>query len=140
MIDFPLILRIAGAGLVILALLHIPIARYLRWKEESARMSELNATVFFVHAFFVCVVLLAMGLPAMIEPGVFLAPSRAARWMTSSFAIFWLFRLIAKWTVYRQPWWKGRVFETAMHWFATCVWALLTALFAACAFRQFSGD
>jgi hypothetical protein len=137
MIDLlPILLRIAGTGLILLAFLHIPIARYLNWRGEAARMSELNATVFHVHTLFLCLVLVGMGLPALIEPSVFLTPTAAGRWGTWSLTVFWLIRLIFQWTTYRPAWWKGKRFETSMHWFFTVVWSYLASVFGCCAFAQ----
>lgn len=100
-------------------------------------MSEVNAVVFHVHTFFVILILAAMGLPALLEPEVFLAPTRTGLWATSSITVFWTCRLIAQWTVYRQSWWQGLPFETTMHWVFTIIWLALTLLFGACAARQF---
>jgi len=126
------LLRIAGAGLIALALLHFPIARRLRWREDAARMSDLNAAVFHAHTFFLCVVLVAMGLPALLDPAVFITPSRAALWGCGFATLFWLLRLIAQWTHYRPSWWRGKPFETVMHWFFTGVWLFLALLFGTC--------
>ena len=49
-----ILLRIAGAGLVMLAFLHIPIGRKLRWREDGRNLSPENEQVFHVHTFFVC--------------------------------------------------------------------------------------
>ena len=35
----PILLRITGAGLILLAILHVPIGRKLMWREQAARMS-----------------------------------------------------------------------------------------------------
>ena len=129
-------LRLAGAGLILLGLLHLQISKYLNWKEDAARMSELNATIFHVHTFFIVLVLFLMGGPALLDPGVFLEPSRAAKWGCWSLALFWAFRAVMQWTTYRPKWWKGKPFETAMHWFFSIIWILLTALFATCAAAQ----
>ena len=95
-------------------------------------MTEVNASVFHAHAFFICVVLLGMGLPALVEPTVFTTPSRAALWGCGFLTAFWALRLVAQWTHYRPSWWRGKRFETAMHWLFTGVWLFLTVLFAAC--------
>ena len=137
MIDLiTILLRVSGAGLILLALLHVPIARRLNWREEAARMSELNQAVFHVHAFFIVLLLLIMGLPALLQPAVFIEPTAAGRWICWSLTIFWALRFIAQWTVYKPAWWKGKTFETTMHWFFSFVWLLLTALFGACAALQ----
>lgn len=134
MIDFlAIVLRIAGGGLILLGLLHGSISKRLNWKEEAARMSELNAAVFHVHTFFIVLVLFIMGMPALVDPMVFLEPSRAAKWGCWALTLFWGLRLAFQWTWYRPAWWKGKGFETTMHWVFTFIWLLLTALFAACA-------
>ena len=35
----PILLRIAGVGLIALAVLHIPIGRHLNWREDVARLA-----------------------------------------------------------------------------------------------------
>lgn len=129
-------LRIAGAGLVLLAILHAPMARRLRWREEAARMSEFNAMVFRVHNFFICVVLVGMGLPCLIEPAVLLERSRAGAWGAWSLCVFWAARLYCQHCVYPSSAWRDRRLETVLHWWCTLVWTFLTALFGVCAARQ----
>lgn len=133
---FEILLRLAGAGLIGLALLHVPIARRLRWREDVAKLSKVNAAVFHAHAFFICVVLVGMGLPALIEPALFTTPSRPALWGCGFLTIFWALRLAAQWVHYQPSWWQGKPFETSMHWFFTFVWFFLTVLFAACTATQ----
>ncbi len=132
----PPCLRIAGAGLLLLALLHFPIARRLGWGKDAAKMSRLNATVFHVHSFFICLVLVAMGLPCLIEPGVLLEPSRAAAWGAWSLCGFWSARLWCQWFVYKPAWWRGLWFETAMHWFFSAVWVFLAVVYGLCGALQ----
>jgi hypothetical protein len=126
------LLQIAGAGLIALAAFHIPIAKRLQWREDSERLTPLNASIFHVHAFFICVVLVMMGVPCLLDPEVFLKPSRAALWMAWSFSAFWAIRLYCQWFVYRAEFWRGKSRETVMHWIFTLVWFSLAALFAAC--------
>ena len=128
----PIGLRIAGAGLILLALLHVSIARRLRWREDAARMSPVNEDIFHVHGFFICVVLVAMGLPCFVEPSVLLEKSRAAAWAAWSLAAFWALRLWCQWFVYRRELWRGQAFETAMHAVFTAIWIYLAAIFALC--------
>ena len=33
-----ILLRVAGTGLILLAGLHVPIGRHLKWREEGARL------------------------------------------------------------------------------------------------------
>ena len=125
-------LRIAGAGLLFLAVLHVPIARHLRWREEAARMSPANEDVFHVHALFICAVLVGMALPCLIEPSVLLEKSRAAAWGAWTLAAFWGLRLVCQWFVYRRELWRGKPFETAMHALFTVIWTCLTTIYALC--------
>jgi hypothetical protein len=126
------LLRLAGAGLILLAILHIPIGRHLSWREDAARLTPINASIFHVHNFFICVVLVMMGLPCVFEPLMFLQRSRAATWVSWSFAGFWAIRLYFQWFVYKADLWRGRRMETWIHWWFTFVWIALTSLFALC--------
>ncbi len=131
-----LALRGAGAGLILLALLHIPIGRHLQWRKDAARLTPVNASIFHVHAFFICVMLVIMGLPCLLDPRVFLEPTRAGAWLSWSFAAFWALRLYCQWFVYEADLWRKKRFETAMHAWFTLVWMALTILFTACGLRQ----
>ena len=131
-----LLLRVAGSGLALLAVLHIPIGRHLRWREESARLTPVNASIFVVHAFFICLVLIMMAAPCLFEPSIFLERSRAGEWFAWSFAGFWAVRLYCQWFVYRPELWRGKRLETALHWWFTIVWIALTGVFAACGMIQ----
>lgn len=130
------LLRGAGVGLILLAALHVPIARHLKWREDAQRLSPVNRNIFRVHAFFICVVLVIMGLPCLLEPAVFLEHSRAGAWLSWSLAVFWAIRLYCQWFVYESALWRNKRFETWMHWWFTLVWTALTALFAVCGMWQ----
>ena len=131
-----LLLRVAGAGLILLSLVHIPIGRHLQWREDAARLTPVNASIFHVHAFFICVMLVIMGLPCLLDPRVFLEPTRAGAWLSWSFAAFWAIRLYCQWFVYQADLWRNKRFETAMHACFTLIWVALTALFTACGLCQ----
>lgn len=130
------LLRVAGGGLILLAIMHIPVARKLQWRTDAARLMPPNAAIFKVHAFFICLVLVIMGLPCLLEPAVFLNPSRAGLWITSSYAGFWSVRLYCQWFVYPWELWRGKRLESWLHGWFTLVWAGLAALFGACALVQ----
>lgn len=130
------LLRVAGAGLILLAVLHIEIAQRLAWRTDAARMSPVNAAIFHVHGFFICVVLVAMGLPGLLDPTVFVTPSRAAAWGTWSLCAFWAARLWCQWFVYPPQLWRGKPLETALHWWFTLVWVFLAVLYGLCGALQ----
>ena len=130
------LLRIAGVGLILLALVHIPIGKHLSWREDCARLTPVNASIFHVHTLFICLVLVMMGLPSLLDPAVFLERSRAGAWLSWSFAVFWTIRLYCQWFVYGADLWRGKRLETAVHWVFSSLWLSLAALFAACGFWQ----
>ena len=127
-----LLLRIAGAGLILLAVLHIPIGQRLRWKEDCKQLTLVNECVFHVHTLFICIVLVIMGLPCLIQPSIFLTPTAAGAWLAWSFAGFWLVRLYCQWFVYQADLWRGKRMETMVLWWFTFVWIALSGVFAAC--------
>lgn len=130
------LLRVAGVGLFLLAAAHVPIGRRLKWREEGARLSLLNASVFRVHTFFICFVLVMMGLPCLLEPSIFLENSRAGAWLAWSFSGFWATRLFFQWFVYPWELWRGKKTETFVHVACTVLWACLAGLFALCGLCQ----
>lgn len=126
------LLRVAGAGLIFLAFLHIPIGRVLRWREEGKKMNPENEQIFHVHTFFICLTIFLMGLPCLVAPFVFLEKTGAGLWLSGSFGVFWLVRLYFQFFVYRSELWRGKRLETLLHgWFAL-VWLGLVLLFGAC--------
>ena len=131
-----LFLRFAGAGLILLAFVHIPIGKHLKWSEDAARLTPVNASIFRVHTFFICLVLVMMGLPCLFDPLVFMEKSRAGAWLAWSFSAFWVIRLYFQWFVYRTEFWRGKRRETLVHCWFTIVWASLAALFAVCGLVQ----
>ena len=127
-----LLLRIAGIGLILLALVHVPIGRRLGWKEQGALLSAENEAVFHVHTFFICLMLVMMGLPAFLVPEVFLEKSGMARWMSWSFCAFWAIRLYFQWFVYKRHLWCGKRMETGIHYIFTGLWLGLATVFGLC--------
>ena len=127
-----ILLRIAGSGLLLLAALHVPIGRHLKWREDAARLTPVNEAVFHVHAFFICVMLVMMALPCVFDPRVFLEKSRGGAWLAWSFAVFWAIRLYFQGFVYPIDLWRGKRMETWVHGWFTFIWTALAVLFAAC--------
>lgn len=130
-------LRVAGAGLILLALLHIPISRELKWKEEGRLLSPMNESVFHVHAFFICLVLVIMGLPSLLSPQALLEKSQLGKWTAVCWSAFWFIRLYCQWFVYRSVLWKGNPRDTVIHYWFTLVWIYLTTVYGLVAAFQF---
>jgi hypothetical protein len=131
-----ILLRIAGATLFLLAVMHGPISRRLKWCEESLLLSPVNAAVFRVHALFICLILVVMGLPCIADPRVFLERTRAGAWLAWTFAAFWTARLYVQWFVFPRTLWVGKRLETKVHFIFTAIWIFLAGLFLLCGARQ----
>jgi len=131
-----LLLRIAGAMLLLLAAMHGPISRKLKWCEESRLLSPVNAAIFRVHALFICLILVVMGLPCIADPGIFIERTRAGGWLSWTFAAFWGARFYVQWFVFPRALWVGKRFETKVHLTFTAIWIFLAGLFFLCGARQ----
>jgi len=131
-----ILLRIAGAVLLLLAAMHVPLSRRLKWYEESLLLSPVNAAVFRVHTLFICLILILMGLPCIADPSVFIERNRASGWLAWTFAAFWSVRLYVQWFVFPRTLWLGKRFETKVHFIFTAIWIFLAALFVICGARH----
>lgn len=127
-----ILLRIAGAGLVLLAFLHIPIGRKLRWREDARKLNPENEQIFHVHTFFICLTVVLMALPCLVSPSIFLVRTQAGQWITASIALFWIVRLYFQFFVYRSDLWRGKRLETFVHGWFVLIWLALGLLFGAC--------
>jgi len=131
-----ILLRIAGVGLILLAASHVSIGRHLKWREEIPRLSLVNASIFRAHTFFICLILVMMGLPCLLDPSIFLENSRAGAWLTWSFSAFWTIRLFFQWFVFPWALWRGKRLEVLVHASFTVLWITLALLFAVCGLEQ----
>lgn len=127
-----ILLRIAGLGLILLAIMHIPVGKQLNWKEDIPKLTPANAEIFHVHTFFICLTLVLMGLPSLLDPEIFLKRTRPGAWLAWIFAVFWGFRLYFQCFVYSPDLWRGKRLETSIHWLFTFLWLALTAVYGAC--------
>jgi hypothetical protein len=132
-------LHVVGLSLILLALAHVDFSKRFHWQEELARVSLLNRQIFFVHSFFVCLVLVQMGLLCLLAPQTLLAPSPLGLYVTAGFTVFWTIRLWSQWFVYDWRLWMGKRLETFMHIIFTALWSYYVAVFATVARTQFLG-
>lgn len=123
-------LRIAGAIQILLAVAHFDFPRRFGWREEFRQVSLLGRQVFYVHMFFICVVLLLFGALSLLAPQALLEPTRLSRLVLSGIAAFWALRLLCQWFVYDASLWRGNAFRTWMHVVFTLVWIYLVAVYA----------
>jgi hypothetical protein len=124
-----LLLKIAGILLIGLSLIHAFFSRRFAWAEELPRLSLLNRQIFQVHCFFIALTVGLMGVLLFGWTDALVTRSPLAKAIAGGLTIFWSCRLVFQWTVYDSSLWRGRRFETAMHWLFTTLWLFLTAVF-----------
>ena len=122
-------LRIAGALLVALALMHAGFPRYFQWKQKLAGLDALQRQIAQVHTFFIALTVLLMGALCIRSPQE-LSSTPLGHTVLAGLAIFWGCRLVFQWLVYSPSLWRGRRFETFMHLLLSVLWVYLTAVFA----------
>ena len=123
-------LRIVGVLLLALVALNAYVPRRFNWREELATLSLLNRQIFQVHAAFICIILAMFAALAIFYARELLAPTPLARAVLALLAIFWFLRLLTQWFVYDRRLWRGKRFETAVHFVFTGVWTYFAATFA----------
>jgi len=135
-----LLLRAAGASLIVLSLLHAVLWRTLAWGRETERLSPLNARVFAVHTFFIAFVLGALGLLSLFEPELLLAPSELGRLLLMGIVAFWIVRLVIQPLVFdpvmRLGWTQSRLVRVGV----SLLWAIYVAVYGAALLGQLGAD
>lgn len=126
-------LHIIGILLVLLALLHAGFPRYFEWKAELASLSPINRQMMQVHAFFIAVVVLLMGLLCLTS-ALDLVSSPFGRRIAFYLGIFWVLRLLLQLFGYSRKLWKGKRRETVIHVLFTLLWCYMSGVFLWVAF------
>lgn len=124
-----LLLKVAGLLLIGLSLMHAFFGRRFAWAEELPRLSLLNRQIFQVHCFFIALTVGLMGVLALCWSEALVTRSPLGQAITAGLTIFWTCRLVFQWMVYDWALWRGRRFETAVHWLFTGLWSFLTGVF-----------
>lgn len=121
-------LKIIGALLLVLSLLHLGFPHRFHWREELATLSLLNRQIMQVHTFFIGFTLFLMGLLCL-----FCAPDLVAtalgKTICRGLGIFWSVRLLFQFFVYSPRLWRGKIFETGVHILFSLLWLYLSAIF-----------
>ena len=118
-------LQFAGALLLALSLLHVAMPKRFAWTEELARLSLLNRQIFWVHTFFIALVVAQMGALLLFFPEMLLDRTPLARVITIGLLVFWLARAFTQFFVYSPALWRGKPFETFMHIAFSAFWLYL---------------
>ena len=121
-------LKLSGFFLVILALLHAAFARYFNWRTDFAAVSLINRQMMYVHTFFVAFVVLLMGL-LCLSSAAELVGTPLGRRVALGCGVFWLARLLIQFFGYSPELWRGKRFETGVHFIFIGFWSYLSTLF-----------
>jgi hypothetical protein len=130
------LLRFCGVLLLGMFVLNFFVPRQFRWREELPRLSLLNQNVMVVHAIFIAFLMLLMGLLLLMLPAELLTAQPLARAVLAGLTAFWALRLVIQWFVYDRRLWRGKRFETAIHFAFSGLFALFTFTFAAALWRS----
>lgn len=128
-------LKIVGAVLIGLALMHIVIPKYFKWEQELTSLTLITRQILYVHTFFIGFIVLLMGLLCLSYSHE-LIYDPFGRVISLGLFAFWLTRLIFQFLVYSPKTWQGKRFETAMHIIFSAVWLYFTSVFLMCYLKK----
>jgi len=111
-----------GILLLMLGMAHVFFARYFGWEKELASVSLLTRRIFFVHTFFMALLLILLGVCSLFYTDALLEPTPLSRVALTGLVAFWLCRLLVQLFVYDSAIWRSRRFYTVMHAAFSLMW------------------
>jgi hypothetical protein len=127
-------IKIIGFLLVIISLLHLFFPKYFGWKKECSSMSQINRQMFYIHSYFIALVLFLMGVLCLTSAFDLLNTDLGRR-ISLGFAVFWVTRLVVQFVGYSSKLWKGKRFETGIHILFSLFWIYFSTVFLLIYFR-----
>jgi hypothetical protein len=121
-------LVIIGTLLMSLSLLHIFFPKRFKWKDELSVLSLLNRQLFYVHTFFIALILFLMGVLCVTSSSELINTSLGHK-ISFGLFMFWFVRLIFQFFVYSNKLWKGRKQETIIHIIFSLLWLYFCLVF-----------
>ena len=82
------LIRLAGAGLLLIAVANCVVPKMLNYKENLARVDRMFGQVFKVHAAYTIVTVLGMGILCLWRPGFFLK-TEEGRAVAAFLGLYW---------------------------------------------------
>ena len=120
--------KIIGSLLIALALVHIIFPRYFNWKIELQTLSLINRQMMTVHTFFIALIVFLMGLLCLTSAAA-LIETPLGKNISLGLAVFWTTRLFNQFFVYSKLLWKGKKFETIIHFLFSGFWIYFSVTF-----------
>jgi cation transport ATPase len=130
-------LKMAGALMIALALAHLYFEKRFGWRQELERVSLLTRQIFYVHCFFICLLLVLLGMLSLFGTATLLQRTPLAKMVLAGLVVFWAARLGAQFFVYDARLWRGNAVNTAAHIVFSLMWAYYLAVYGMALGRQF---
>ncbi|WP_017734086.1 hypothetical protein [Nafulsella turpanensis] len=121
-------LKIVGAILILLGVMHIIFPKYFNWSKELSSLSLINRQMMYIHTFFIALVVLLMGVLCLTS-SYELAGTPLGKRIAFGLGIFWVVRLVFQFVGYSSKLWKGKKFETTVHVVFIFLWTYLSTVF-----------
>jgi hypothetical protein len=96
----PALVRLAGAGQLVLIVASLAIPRVLRWREDTAKLRPLTRQVFWTYAVYIWATNLSFGLVSALAPDWLLDGSGLAAAVTGFITAYWGGRLLIQFTYF----------------------------------------
>ena len=121
-------LKIAGSLMVALGLMHVALPRFFKWNQELSPLNLITKQIVYVHTFFIGFMILLMGVLCIYSSAEIVNPGLGHQISLGLF-VFWFTRLIFQFFVYSPKVWRGKKFETTMHFIFSSLWAYFSFVF-----------
>ncbi|MER7584116.1 hypothetical protein [Kitasatospora sp. NPDC097691] len=123
-------LRLVGAALLAVGLVHAVLPRAIGWPADLRGTTLLTRQVSYAHLFFIGLSCALLGLlPLCLAPDL-LAGSRLGTALLAGQTLFWGLRWLFEFAVFSPKLWRGNPFRTAAHLTLSVLWTWVTAVFA----------
>lgn len=123
-------LKLAGLSLMTLGVAHAFFDKRFHWREEMARVSLLNRQIFFVHTFFIALMLVLLGSLSLFGTAALVERSRLGQLFLGDVTLFWSCRWFCQFVVYDAAIWRGKRFETLGHIAFSGLWTYYVVVYA----------
>lgn len=121
-------LKIIGALLLSLSVVHVIFPRYFNWKEELRHLSLINRQMMVVHTFFIALTVGMVGVLCLTSAPALIA-TPLGQTICLGLGVFWAIRLVIQLFGYSPNLWRAKPFETVVHIAFTLFWAYMVVIF-----------
>jgi hypothetical protein len=121
-------LKIVGVLLLLLSAIHAFFPGYFKWARAFAGLDLLSRQMVYVHTFFIALVVLLMGILCLTSYDELTHTLLGSR-LSMGMGIFWFIRLLVQFFVYSPMLWRGKRFETIIHFIFSILWLYFSVVF-----------